>query len=157
MQLASVELMTLMSLTVMWLPASSVIPGTKFVPVKVTSRSPPVPRAPTPGVIFVSVGGGGKTVKPVVAVPPAVVRVTSRAPIAASGAMAKVAVRDSSEFTFTFVISIPPPLAARPGETKCVPVSATSMLVPCTAEEGWIVDNVGAERQCSTDPVPTEA
>jgi hypothetical protein len=85
-------LMTLMSHdSDLWFPASSVNSGDESLgPVRVTStENPPVPRAPTPGVYFVTGrrGTAARTVKPVVAVPPAVVRVTSRAAeCAASGA-----------------------------------------------------------------------
>jgi hypothetical protein len=120
-----------------------VAPETKFVPVSVTATV--AARSPLVGLMLVSVGGGGFTVKvsaPVV--PPAVVTVTSRAPVAAPPSIVKVAVIDVSLTTVTSLTVMPVPLTVTVApETKLVPVSVTATALPCTPPAGLEDDGAG--------------
>ena len=85
--LTTVTLLTAMSAV----EAVTVAPARKFVPVKVTGT--PAAWTPLDGAIAVRVGGAGLTVKTAAPlVPPAVVTVTLRAPVAAAAEIVRVAV-----------------------------------------------------------------
>src|SRR5581483_2486375 len=98
-----VELTTLTLLTVTpVLLTPTLAPETKLVPVKVIGTTAPC--TPVAGVIELRVGGGGATLKlSVPLVPPDVDTLTATGPIAAVGAMTKVAVIWLVLTTFTLL------------------------------------------------------
>jgi hypothetical protein len=95
--------------------------------------------------MLLSVGAGGLTVNTTAeVVPPAVVMVTFAGPVAASAAMANVAVIWVLLATTTLLMVTPgfPILTVAP-EAKFVPVSVTGTVVPCTPLVGLILLSVG--------------
>src|SRR6202030_2210411 len=142
-----VVLTTVVLLTVIPAPLRPIVaPAIKFVPVSVTATL--CPCTPFFGVIEVSVGGARFTVNGCAPlVPPEVVTVTFRAPVAALLAMANVAVICVALTTVVLLTVIPAPL--RPivdPATKFVPVSVTGTLCPCTPLFGLIEVSVGGAR-----------
>ena len=88
-------------------------------------------------------GTGAVTVKfTTLLVPPAVVTVTSRTPIAA-GAIEKVAEAVVALDTLMLTTVIPLPAFIVSPEVKPVPLSATVTVFPCSADAGLRLDRVG--------------
>src|ERR1700731_254358 len=143
-----VALATVVLLTVIPAPLTPMVaPATKFVPVSVTAT--PCPCTPLFGLIEVSVGGATFTVNgggPLV--PPEVVTVMVRAPVAVFAAMVNVAVICVALTTVVLLTVIPAPLTptAAPA-TKFVPVNVTGTLCPCTPLFGLMDVNVGGSRR----------
>jgi hypothetical protein len=120
---------TLTLLTVMPLPALTVIPARNPVPVSVTLTL--LPWAPAAGLTADNVGAGGITVNVAAPlVPPAVVTVTFLAPSAAPEAIANVAVALNPEATLTLVTVMPLPALTVIPVRKDVPVNVMLTLLP---------------------------
>src|SRR6185503_15746559 len=78
--------------------------------------------------------------------PPAVVTVTSRPPVTADSAMAKLAVNEATVVTITLltVTPAPPTSTVVPPATNPVPDSATATVLPRMPEDGLTDVSVGA-------------
>ena len=133
--LTVVEFTTLMPLAVTPVPLTVIaVAPVRLVPVRVTGTL--APRAPCVGAIEVSVGGPGATTVNVTLpeVPPAVVTLTFRAPVAAVAEIVKFAVTEVAvAVTLLTVMSplLPDTLIVAPD--RLLPDRVTGMLVaPCT-------------------------
>jgi len=141
-----VALTTLTPLTVTPVPdtLTALVP-VRFVPVRVTGTVAPC--APVLGLIVVSVGGGivvTVNVTPPL-VPPGVVTVTFRPPVAALPLMAKLAVIEVALTTLTPLTVTPvPDTVIAVAFVRLVPVRVTGTVAPCKPVPGLIVVNVGA-------------
>jgi hypothetical protein len=133
------------SLTVTPVPlTATVAPETKFVPVNVTVVDEPV--TPAVALRLVSVGGAGMTVNVCVAlVPLLVVTVIVRGPGVAFGAITSVAVAEVelTSVALCTAMSVAPLIATVIPDTKFVPVSETTTVVPATPLVGAMLASVG--------------
>jgi hypothetical protein len=133
--------------TVTPLPCTATVAGDlKLLPFSETATVAPL-LAET-GVIEVRVGralGGAVTVNVLaVVVPPDVVTVTLRAPVAAAVPIVNVAVMRVALATTTLLTATPDPLTATTApEAKPLPVNATATAVPCTPDDGETLLSTG--------------
>jgi hypothetical protein len=140
-----VVLVELTTLTVTPVPATDTVvaPFTKLVPVKVTLVV--AAALPDTGLRDASVGGPStaKFTEPLV--PPAVVTVTPRFPVAAAGSIVNVAVRVVALTGLIELTEIPPPETAIVGGTarKFPPVRVTLTVCPWPPLTGVTVESVG--------------
>jgi hypothetical protein len=134
-----VELTTLISLTVtpvLSLKVTDVTPGTKFVPVKVTTTDSP--RYAETGKIEANVGAPG-TAKPMALLVVVVVTVTFLLPIDVPAGIAKTAVRLVGLWTCILDTARFPALTVVAPLTKPLPVNVTVGLLGTSPNVGLIV------------------
>jgi hypothetical protein len=146
---SEVELRTFVLVTVtpaVPVTVTAVLPGTKLVPSMVTSNGG-LPEIPSDGEIDTAVGTAYAINVTALVVPPGVVTVNVRGPVAAFGSIVRMAVRVEELVTFTFEMVMPlPPLTDTvvPPTTKLLPEIVTSVgALPRTADPGEIDPRLG--------------